>query len=102
MNLRYDALPGEWLDDEPVLDEPWPDEPDTDTDEYQEEERPMRACIICGNTNRFELEPAGDQAGYPTSGCIDSAACDRRFDALLTKTQTARTAQLAGETVQAA
>ena len=99
MNLRYDALPGEWLDDEPVITEPWPDEPDTD--EYQEE-RPMRACCICGNTDRFELEEAGDRAGQPTYGCIDIYACERRFAALLAKMETARTAQLAGMTVQAA
>jgi hypothetical protein len=100
MNLRYDALPGEWLDEEPVIDEPWPDEPDTDED--REEERPMRACCICGHTNRFELEAAGDQAGYPIYGCIDIYACERRFEALLTKMETTRIAVLAGETVQAA
>ena len=93
MNLRYDALPGEWQDDEPVVTEAWPDEPDTHT--YREV-RPMRACCVCGATT--DLEPTGGR----TYGCIDWRACERRFDALLAKTHTARTAQLPGMIVQAA
>jgi hypothetical protein len=26
MNLRYDCLPGEWQDPDPIIDEPWPDD----------------------------------------------------------------------------
>jgi hypothetical protein len=103
MNLRYDCLPGEWQDELPTI-EPWPD------DHTSTEDRPMprnqRACIICGATR--DLERAGEQAapggrGYlPTYGCRDVNACDRRFDALLRKTQTPRTAQLGGTTVRGA
>lgn len=101
MNLRYDGLPGEWLDELPTI-EPWPDESNLG------KRRPMttRACLICGATR--DLERAGEQAapggrGYiPTYGCRNSDACERRFDALLTGMETPQTAQLAGTTVQGA
>ncbi len=103
MNLRYDALPGEWLDDEPIIDERWPDEPDT-TDREEQRSMTTRACCICGATTH--LEPAGEQTHgrrtVQTYGCIDFRACERRFEALLAKTQTTRTAQPASTTVQAA
>jgi hypothetical protein len=35
-------------------------------------------------------------------GCIDYRACERRFDALLAKTATTRTAQVAANAVRAA
>ena len=103
MNLRFDCLPGEWQDG-PISIEPWPDDHDL------KEERAMatyqRACIICGATR--DLERAGEQAapggrGYlPTYGCRDIYACERRFDALLKGTETPRTVQLGGTTVQGA
>jgi hypothetical protein len=58
MNLRYDCLPGEWQDTEPIIDEPWPDEPTVGrvldfTTRRRRRNYDIRPCPRCGRLGDY-------------------------------------------------
>ena len=119
MNLRYDALPGDWQDPEPIITEPWPDE-EADiggkvidlTRGRSRDGYDIRPCPRCGRLGDYgELDTfAGPRTRVRVTHRLHALApgsfeildaCD--VTALVASNEEApRTAQLAGTTVRGA